>query len=223
MAHPSGGRGKLFPTKHTFAQAYDLLGAIGLSFLSTSKEKIVARQSFTKDRAMPIITFVGENSRHGGVCEACWGFPIDCNGSRIGHCVKPLDQNCLDTIGLGDSQIAQNAASQNRATCVVNPVRIPGSRAEIEKEFRDTVLKLESVIREHMPWGHAAPDRRTLGYLIHECEEVKLLQGPELKEAFFVNAVRNSLYHPGIGDVSEEQLARAIQSAAALFLKLENY
>lgn len=97
MAHPDGGRGKPFPTEHTFAQAYAFVGAKGQKFLSTTNEDITAKQSFAKDKATPIIVFWGEYSRHGAVCEACWGFPLDCNGSRIGHCVKPL----IDATGMG--------------------------------------------------------------------------------------------------------------------------
>ena len=95
------------------------------------------------------------------------------------------------------------------------------SRADLEKEFRQAVVKLERIIKEHMPWGHKETDQRTLGYLIRECKEAKLLEEPELQEAFFVNTVRKSLYHPNQGEVSDKQLARAIESANELYVKLD--
>ncbi len=210
MAHPHGGRGNQFLTRHTFAQAFGLVGNRSYTFYSTTNEKITAKQSFAKDGVTAILTFTGEHSRHGGACEACWGFPFDCSGSRIGHCVKALDDEDFQST---DSVVAHHKPADL-------PARPATSRADREKEFRDIVRRMESVIREHMPWGHAAPDRRTLGYLIHECKDVKLLEGPELGEALFVNAVRNSLYHPGTGDVSDEQLTRAVQAAEELVAHL---
>ena len=62
MAHPNGGRGNPFPTKYTFAQAYELVGRTGFDFRSPTNERITASQSLAKDRSTPIIVFVGENS-----------------------------------------------------------------------------------------------------------------------------------------------------------------
>jgi len=95
------------------------------------------------------------------------------------------------------------------------------SRADIEKEFRGAVVRLEGIIRERVPWKYKVPNRRTVGHLIHECEEANLLLAPELQEARFVNAVRNKLYHSSVGEISSEQLIRATQSANALVKTLE--
>ncbi len=90
MAHPSGGS-KPIDAKHTFAEAYKFVGATGVAFLSTRNEKIKAHQSIAKDGVTPIIVFVGEHARHGGACMKCWGFRLDCSGSRIGQCAEALD------------------------------------------------------------------------------------------------------------------------------------
>ena len=91
MAHPKGGSGTSFCTSNTFAQAYALVGSRGFKFQSTTGEQITASQGMTKDRITQTIVFIGERNRHGSVCESCWGFRIDCNGSRIGQCAEALD------------------------------------------------------------------------------------------------------------------------------------
>jgi hypothetical protein len=91
MAHPKGGSGTGFRTNHTFAQVYAIVGSSGFKFQSTTGEMITASQGLTKDRAMQTIVFMGERNRHGSVCESCWGFRVDCNGSRIGQCAEALD------------------------------------------------------------------------------------------------------------------------------------
>lgn len=209
MAHPNGGRGNSFPLNHSFTELYHFIGKNKYCFLSSTQESIVAFQSMAKGSRTPIISFVGQHSRHGGVCEACWGFTIDCNGSRVGQCSRALDE---EIIGCGTFQ----------GNCKPEPIKILYSRSDLEKEFRHAILNLESIIREHMPWGKREPDRRTLGYLFHDCQEVHLLEHSDLQEARFVNSVRNSLYHPGSSEISDEQLTRAIQSANALLTKLES-
>ena len=91
MPHPNGGRGNTFPTTHTFAQAFAHVGRGAVRFNSTTGEPITATTSFAADRVTQTITFEGVNSRHGNVCAACWGFRRNCSGTRIGHCVEPLD------------------------------------------------------------------------------------------------------------------------------------
>lgn len=91
MAHPNGGRGNTFKTNHTFAQAFRYVGSHGVSFRSTTGEEIFARHGKTRDGDIDTIVFIGERSRHGNVCEACWRYRIDCNGSRIGQCAEALD------------------------------------------------------------------------------------------------------------------------------------
>lgn len=91
MAHPDGGRGNTFKSKYTFAQAFRYVGLHGVSFISTTGEKIFARHGKTRDGLTDTIVFMGERHRHGSACEACWGYRIDCNESRIGQCAEALD------------------------------------------------------------------------------------------------------------------------------------
>lgn len=91
MAHPKGGSGNKFRTKHTFAQAYSMVGEKGLSFRSTTGEKISASQGLAGDGETATIVFVGERNRHGNVCRACWGYRLACTQTRIGQCVEGLD------------------------------------------------------------------------------------------------------------------------------------
>ncbi len=91
MAHPMGGFGSRSITTHSFKQAHAFVGSNGLKFPSTTGEQITASRGFSRDMTTETIVFVGERNRHGSVCEARWGFPIDCNQSRIGHCVRALD------------------------------------------------------------------------------------------------------------------------------------
>ncbi len=89
MPHPNGGSGNTFTTIHSFAQAFARVGN-GLTFISTTGETIRANQGTTEDGVIPTIVFVGENSRHGNVCEACWGYRNNCSGTNIGQCVEAL-------------------------------------------------------------------------------------------------------------------------------------
>ncbi len=93
MAHPNGGSGGTFKTHQTFAATYSYVGKHGVRFRSTTGERITASQGVAQDRKTPTIVFTGEKNRHGSACQACWGFRIDCNQSRIGHCAEPLDEN----------------------------------------------------------------------------------------------------------------------------------
>ncbi len=92
MAHPSGGSGSRFCTKHTFEEVYNYIGVSGCIFKSTTGEKIQAKQSLAKDKVTKIVVYIGASSRHGSACEACWGFRNDCNRSWIGHCTETLDK-----------------------------------------------------------------------------------------------------------------------------------
>ena len=93
MAHPAGGRGNTFETIHRFNQAYAHVGEQGVTFESTTGEKIYAKRGIAGDDTTKTIVFEGENNRHGSVCEACWGYRIDCNQSRIGQCSEALDKS----------------------------------------------------------------------------------------------------------------------------------
>ena len=92
MAHPSGGSGGEFNAIHSFSDAYSFVGSRGVTFSSTTGERITATQSLTRDRTTPTIVFQGERSRHGSVCGACWGFRVDCNRSWVGQCAEALDR-----------------------------------------------------------------------------------------------------------------------------------
>lgn len=91
MAHPARGSGSTFAAKHSFAKAYEFVGSTGAKFSSTTGKKIDAHQGMARDGITRTIVFVGEHTRHGSTCAACWGFRIDCNGSRIGQCAEALD------------------------------------------------------------------------------------------------------------------------------------
>jgi hypothetical protein len=91
MPHPNGGSGPTFTPKHTFHQAHAYVGAKGVTFRSTTGERITASSRLAKDQSTPTIVFMGERNRHGSVCASCWGFRTDCNGSWIGQCADALD------------------------------------------------------------------------------------------------------------------------------------
>lgn len=95
MAHPNGGHGNTFHTKHTFDQAYNHVGR-GVTFDSTTGKKITATQSVARDKKTRTIKFKGETDKksiHGYVCEACWGYRSSCGKSRIGQCAEALDKS----------------------------------------------------------------------------------------------------------------------------------
>jgi N-acetyl-anhydromuramyl-L-alanine amidase AmpD len=91
MVHPAGGSNP-FSVKHSFAEAYKFVGSNGVAFRSMRNEKIKAHQSIARDGTTRIIVFVGERNTHGRACVKCWGFRLDCNGSRIGQCAEALDR-----------------------------------------------------------------------------------------------------------------------------------
>ncbi len=93
MPHPDGGQGNYFHPIHTFAQAYQYVEHGDISFSSTTGEQLIARRGKTKDGSTPTIVFFGENSKHGNVCPACWGYRSNCSGTRIGQCTEALDRN----------------------------------------------------------------------------------------------------------------------------------
>ena len=91
MAHPAGGLGNTFETRHPFGQACAFVGTDGLRFSSTTGEQITAKQGLAEDGKTHTIVFNGERNRHGSACKACWGFRQACTQSRIGQCVEALD------------------------------------------------------------------------------------------------------------------------------------
>jgi hypothetical protein len=93
MGHPNGGTGNIFPTKHSFAQAYNHVGQNGVHFNSTTGEKIYAKLGFAQDKITRTIVYHGERVIHGRVCKACWGYRGSCTKERIGQCSEALDQS----------------------------------------------------------------------------------------------------------------------------------
>jgi hypothetical protein len=91
MAHPNGGKGNRFATRHTFEEAYALIGD-GLYFRSTTNERIQAAPGIAADGITRTIVFEGERNRHGNCCSACWRFRDACTGTHVGHCVEGLDR-----------------------------------------------------------------------------------------------------------------------------------
>lgn len=93
MSHPRGGQGNYFNPTHTFEQAYEFVGNNLIIFASTTGEQISAGRGKAKDGITPTIVFEGENSRHGNVCHACWGYRCNCSRTRISQCTEALDKH----------------------------------------------------------------------------------------------------------------------------------
>ncbi len=109
MAHPEGGRGEQFKISNDFYSIYEFVKQkTEYKFLSTTKENITVKPSTSKNGKVLTLAFIGENSRHGNVCPACWGYRFNCSGTRIGHCVEPLAN--LSTITKSPKSI-QNSQS----------------------------------------------------------------------------------------------------------------
>jgi len=90
VAHPNGGSGGRFSTKHGFSETRAFIGTEGVSFPWATEETTRATQGFARDGLKPTIVFLGEKNRHGSACPARWGFRIGCNQSRIGQCAETL-------------------------------------------------------------------------------------------------------------------------------------
>ena len=90
MAHPTGGVGNKFRTKHSFQRAYAFVGAKGCDFQSTTNENVSAKQS--QHGGIKRIVFYGQTDRReGDVCAECWGFRQACTKTRIGQYAEALD------------------------------------------------------------------------------------------------------------------------------------
>ena len=96
MSHPHGGRGNYFRPIHTFQQAREYVSHGTVTFISTTGERISAKLGKVKDVTIPAIVFEGENSRHGNVCCECWGYRMNCSGTRIGQCTEALDRHMTE-------------------------------------------------------------------------------------------------------------------------------
>jgi hypothetical protein len=56
MPHPDGGRGNYFRMFHTFEQAFVHVGQATLQFISTTGERIIAKQKLVRGRISHRIT-----------------------------------------------------------------------------------------------------------------------------------------------------------------------
>ena len=86
MAHGDGGRGNVFPVGVGFAAARRAVGS-GLEFQTARPQLVRARQG-ESDTTPPLPTISFRD--HGTVCEHCWGYRVNCSGTRVGHCVEAL-------------------------------------------------------------------------------------------------------------------------------------
>lgn len=90
MAHPGGGE-NFYNPKNTFRKAYRLIGKDGFSFRPAPGEELSVYRGQARDGATSTLVFRGESVRHGSVCEACWGYRIDCNKNGIGVYAEAFD------------------------------------------------------------------------------------------------------------------------------------
>ncbi|MBU2740870.1 hypothetical protein HF670_07930 [Acidithiobacillus thiooxidans] len=95
MPHPNGGRGNTFPVAHSFRDAFAKLEAGDFYFKSNTGEKMTAKRGNTAVGHNAIV-FHGENVMHGNICLACWGYRMNCTGTRIGHAVEAFDHAFSD-------------------------------------------------------------------------------------------------------------------------------
>jgi len=138
---------------------------------------------------------------------------------RIAHQKRSASTEDIETIAKQYGLSAAPPVSQDQSR--TQPTRRKTSRAQLEKSFHDAVRDLESIMRKHLRWQRTGADRRTLRDLIHEAKEIQIFSKAKLAEASFVNTVRNSLNHPDLGDISDDDLTRATTSASALVAMLK--
>jgi len=96
MAHPDGGGEAQFAPRVTFEQAYQQVQALEQenrqAVSRTTRDAPVLVRTGNARNGVPTLTFVG----HGNVCFACWGYRLNCSGTRIGHCVEPFAVRATD-------------------------------------------------------------------------------------------------------------------------------
>jgi hypothetical protein len=94
---------------------------------------------------------------------------------------------------------------QSPTGIVHHPPRSVRNRAELEKEFRDSICSLESLLQK------LVQSRDTFGKLIAKAEKLGLLARHGVAELSFINSIRIGLFHPGT-DIDDKSLDRAIAS-----------
>jgi hypothetical protein len=92
MPHPNGGQGNTFTVTHSFQEIISMLRADDIQFTSNTGENMTATTGRTRG-GQDAIVFRGENVPHGNVCAACWGYRINCCGTRVGQAVEAFDQS----------------------------------------------------------------------------------------------------------------------------------
>ena len=92
MAHLDGGKGNTFPVKHSFEEVLDKIGEGSIQFESTTGTVLTAKAGFSR-QGHRTITIRGKKHAYINVCPACWGFRLNCHGTRIGHAIEPLATN----------------------------------------------------------------------------------------------------------------------------------
>jgi hypothetical protein len=133
---------------------------------------------------------------------------------EIANKKKTVSAEVIETIATQYGLPPPSIVDQDRS-------RRKASRAQLEKNFHDEVRGLESIMRRHLPWQRSGLDRRALGDLIKRATEMQIFTKAKLAEVSFVNVVRNSLNHPGLGDISDDDLTRATASASAAVVTLK--
>jgi hypothetical protein len=93
MGHPNGGRANYFNPKSSFDRALAYVDHGKVIFPSTTGEQIIATTGKARDGVTPTVVFQGINVKHGNVCQACWGYRLNCSGARIGQCTEALDSH----------------------------------------------------------------------------------------------------------------------------------
>jgi hypothetical protein len=109
--------------------------------------------------------------------------------------------------------VIRQLAMSERPQMVSSPTTVSDSlaskrtqRASMEIQFRESLLRLESSLRGTL----GINGRDTFGVLIAKAEKKKAYSRHQVAELSFINAVRNSLFHPTGENVDDRTLSRAI-------------
>ena len=90
MPHPVGGRGNGFDVPLPFLTAYGQVAEYHAQsagrwpHTTTATGQAVVVRTGETEQGLPTLVFEG----HGNVCAACWGYTLNCSGTRVGHCVR---------------------------------------------------------------------------------------------------------------------------------------
>lgn len=98
------------------------------------------------------------------------------------------------------------------------PRKVLSPHSDLIESFRQSVRRLESALLHFLP--ERSESKSGLGGLIRYARDLEKLGRVDVDELYFINSVRNSLFHPSPGEASDDQLARALESADALTSRL---